>query len=379
MRVAHLKSRYGAIGGIESMLGSVMPELAGDPSVDPLMVVVCAEPDPDLERRLTADGAVALRRLAWSGVAAAPLAALRLARLLRRERIDLIHTHDMRANLLAALVRPFSGTPWLCHIHGWLGPTHSGIHRLYEAVDRNLVRFADHVLVGSNATLREVRDAGARSTSVAWNAVSSRPGRASRAELGLPPDKVVATVLGRLHRGKGQDLFIDALAGLAHDARWHAVIVGVGETSDELRRRAADAGIAGRVTFTGLVSTPADWVGASDIVVVPSRKESLPLTCLEGMAQGKALVVSSAGDMPVVISDGVSGRVVPVDDVVALRAAIASLLADGDLRRRMGEAARQRYETHHTTAALAAAMTDCARRTIELRRGRDRRPPKGAR
>ncbi len=379
MKVAHIKSRYGQIGGIESMLEDLMPELVRDPASDPLMVLVADREDAELEARLTARGAAPLRRVAWAGLASAPGTAFRLAKLLRDEKVDVVHTHDMRANLLAAMSRPMLGMPWICHVHGWLGPTHRGVHRLYEAVDRRLVRFADHVLVGSHATLDEVVEAGARSATVAWNAVKQPPPpAASRIALGLPEDAVIFTVLGRLHPGKGQDLFLDALGGLATRPNWHALVVGAGETDLALKRRAADLGITDRVTFTGFVDTTGDWTAASDVIVVPSRKESLPLTCLEGMARSKALIVSAAGDMPRVVADGKSGLVVPVDDVGALRAAMLQLLGDAALRRRMGEAAHARYLSHHTAPALARAMAGCAADVSARRQARGHTLPTAA-
>ncbi|SOC35740.1 glycosyltransferase involved in cell wall bisynthesis [Rhizobium subbaraonis] len=361
MRVAHIKSRYGRIGGIESLLEGLMPELARQPDAEPLLVFVADRRDRELEARLTGNGTVPLVWLPWNGLASSPLSAMRLTRILREQKIDVIHTHDMRANLLVAMSRPILGIPWLCHMHGWLGHTHKGVHRFYEAVDRRLVGLADHVLVGSYAALEEVRRGGARSSSVAWNAAAiAAPAMTSRRDLGLPPEVVVCTVLGRLHPGKGQDIFLKALGNLATHAGWHAVLVGVGETEAELKQMAATLGIADRVTFTGFVDRPTDWIDASDVIVVPSRKDSLPMTCLEGMARAKALIVSAAGDMPRVIADGEAGLVVAIDDVDGLRAALVALL-DAPVRREvLGQAARARFLAHHTAAALARQMTDSA-------------------
>jgi glycosyltransferase involved in cell wall biosynthesis len=361
LRVAHLKSRYDRIGGIESLLEGLMPELARQPDAEPLLVFVADRRDRELEARLTANGTVPLVWLPWSGLALSPLSAMRLVRILRAHKISVIHTHDMRANLLAAMSRPILGIPWLCHMHGWLGHTHKGVHRFYEGVDRRLVGLADHVLVGSYAALDEVRSAGARSSSIAWNAAAiAVPAVTARADLGLPSDVVVCTVLGRLHPGKGQDIFLKALGSLAAHAGWHAVLVGVGETEAELKQMAATLAIADRVTFTGFVERPTDWIDASDVIVVPSRKDSLPMTCLEGMARAKALVVSAAGDMPRVVPDGEAGLVVAIDDVDGLRAALAVLLDDPARREILGQAAKARFLAHHTPAALARQMTDSA-------------------
>ncbi len=362
MRVAHVKSLYGPIGGIETMLEGVFPALAAHPGVEPVLFFVSHQPAPDLMHRLTAGGRIECHRLAWHGLKGLPLTIASLLRELKAGGIDVIHTHDMRANLLAATSRPFRRAPWLCHVHGWLGPTHKGRHRVYEAMDRRLVRGADHVLVGSHAAKEEVRAEGVRSCSVAWNAVPLPDVLAGDREgLGLDPGKVVFTILGRLHAGKGQDLFLEALAALAGSPQWQGVIVGVGEMEGELKALAARLGIAERVRFTGFVESTAPWIAASDVIVVPSRKESLPLTCLEGMAHGKAVIVSTAGDLARVVDDGRSGLVVPIGSARAITAAMARLLADEAERERFGAAARRHVEKHHSAERLAGEMIRAAR------------------
>ncbi|MGB8813753.1 MAG: glycosyltransferase family 4 protein [Paracoccaceae bacterium] len=359
IRVAHVKGNYGHVGGIESMLEGLMPEFAALPEVEPLVIFVSRQRDPALEARLTAHGRVRLIVLQWGGLATAPLVAWRLARVLRDEKISVVHTHDMRANLVVALARPLCATPWIAHVHGWLGATHSRLYRAFEAVDRALMRRADHVLTGSHAALAEVRAAGARVASVVPNAVPLPPlpdQAAARRALGLTPDGVIFAVLGRLHPGKGQDLFLQALATLPRDVAWQGVIVGTGDAADSLSASVDALGLGDRVRFAGFVASTVEWIAASDVIAVPSRKESLPLTCLEGMAQGRAVVVSRAGDLPLVVQHDVNGLVVPIDDAVALGQAFARLLQDGPLRQRLGDAARAHIEAHHTVAVLARQM-----------------------
>src|SRR5208282_335141 len=103
-----------------------------------------------------------------------------------------------------AVMHAYYRIPWIAHVHGWLGHTHRGRWRLYEAIDRRLVRGADRVLVGSHAAGREVRAAGARRVEVVPNAVAI-PDRqmldgdthAVRHEVGAPDGAVLLGVLGR--------------------------------------------------------------------------------------------------------------------------------------------------------------------------------------
>lgn len=372
LHVGHVKGNYGQVGGIESMLEGVMPHLAQQQGVTPILYFLTRTRDPALEARLTAAGRVALRVIAWRGLMAAPLAARRLAQAMAQDGVGIIHTHDMRANLLAAMQQPFTRRPWICHIHGWLGATHSPLYRAFEAADHALMRRADLVLTGSYATLAEVQAAGARQARVLPNAVPLPPDlsrEAARRQLGLPADAVIFTVMGRLHSGKGQDLFLRGLAALPRAANWMGVLTGTGSEDASLRALAADLGIADRLRFTGFVQTTVPWVAASDVIAVPSRKESLPLSCLEGMAAARAVVAAAAGDLPRVIRQGETGIIVPVEDAVALAAAFARLLDDAGLRDRLGAAARAHILRDHTAEVLADRLTQAARDIAA--RGRD--------
>ena len=365
MKIAHVKSLYGPIGGIESMLEGVMPDLDAVSNTKVVIFFVAHKRDADLERRLTANGAVECRFIRWRGLKSLPLVARQFSKELKTAEIDVVHTHDMRANLLAAISKPFRTARWLCQIHGWLGHTHKGVHRFYETIDRRLVRYADHVLVGSYATLEEVRSEGAKSSSVAWNAVVLPAiGGARKAELGLPDDQVIFTILGRLHEGKGQDLFLKALGKISANPHWYGIIVGVGEQESHLKQLAQELGILNRIRFTGFVKSTSPWIAASDVVVVPSRKESLPLTCLEGMAHAKAVIVSNAGDLSRVVTHEQNGLVVPIGDVDRLASAMERLTENPAERKRMGLAARRHVETHHTTEKLAEKMAQAAQNLL---------------
>src|SRR4051812_6614975 len=80
---------------------------------------------PILEEASEAGSNVRWREVGWPGIAGAAVAARGLARVAREEGAAIIHTHDMRANLAAYLLRKITGFPWVAHMHGWLGPTHT--------------------------------------------------------------------------------------------------------------------------------------------------------------------------------------------------------------------------------------------------------------
>jgi len=287
---------------------------------------------------------VSTQRLSWNGVASAPLTALALARLLRERPGVILHTNDMRSDLLGFLVTRLCRVPWIAHVHGWLGETHAGRWKMYENLDRWLIRGADLVLVGSNAMADEVRSAGARWVEIVTNGIPAvdptsfdAAAASIRADLGLA-DGLVIGMLGRLHPGKGQALLIEALAKLRAQGRnLTGLLVGEGPALEDYRALAERQGISDRVFFAGLVPNIYPYLRAMDIICVPSLKDSLPLTAFEAMSVARPVIASRAGDLPLAIKNGRTGILVETGSSDALATAIDRLAGDQDLRTRIGE------------------------------------------
>ncbi len=310
------------------------------------------------------------RELPWRGLVTAPAVARALGRLVRETQARLIHTHDMRSNLAAYLFTRRARVPWIAHVHGWLGATHRARWRVYERIERRLVRHADLVLVGSAAALGEVEACGVRRARIVANAVHIPPDGACamqaarvRAELGASDATVVIGTTGRLHAGKGQTFLVRAIAELRRRGRpVHGLVVGEGPDLDPLRRLARDLGVARDVTLTGFCTDPIPYVAAMDVFVAPSLKESLPLTVLEAMALRRPVVVSAVGDLPRVITDGVSGFLVPPADVTALTETLERLIPDAALRGAVGARGRavvaERFSADSMIRALENIYAD---------------------
>jgi glycosyltransferase involved in cell wall biosynthesis len=151
---------------------------------------------------------------------------------------------------------------------------------------------------------------------------------------------------GRLLRGKGLDTLLDAFA-VASEGRpdLHLALVGSGEgqalsVEDELRRRAGEMGLRGRVSFAGRVDAVEDHLRAADLFVFPSEFEALGIALVEAAACGLPAVATRTGGIVDVVEDGVSGRLVAPRDAAGLAAAIAALAGDPTARAEMGRAAR---------------------------------------
>jgi glycosyltransferase involved in cell wall biosynthesis len=182
-----------------------------------------------------------------------------------------------------------------------------------------------------------------------------RPGShgAAREALGLGPEPLLLCV-GRLARDKGFATAIEALARIENpDAR--LLVLGGGPERELLEKTAQKAGVETRVDFLG--SKPraevVDYLAAADVFLFPTeRDEAAPLVPLEAMAAGLPVVASDIGGGAELIESGRNGLLIPPAAVDSLAGAIDSLLADDALRRRMGEAARERILQRYTIEAM---------------------------
>jgi glycosyltransferase involved in cell wall biosynthesis len=172
--------------------------------------------------------------------------------------------------------------------------------------------------------------------------------RLLRRRLGLPENEALVVFTGRLLRGKGIEVLLDAFQEMvAAGPGSRLVVVGSGDgqvlsVEDALRARVAGGPLARSVTFTGRVDEVEDYLRACDVFAFPSFFEAMPLSVLEAAACGLACVASAVGGIVDVIEDGRSGLLVQPGDAPSLSAALAGLVGDGELRRALGAAARQR-------------------------------------
>ena len=150
---------------------------------------------------------------------------------------------------------------------------------------------------------------------------------------------------GRLAPVKGLRVLLDALSLLGKRTEVDLTIVGDGPDRDELERIAAL--LEKKVRFTGYFSQAevAGEMAATDIFVLPSFAEGVPVVLMEAMASGKPVIATQVAGVGELVEDGMSGRIVPPGDAVMLAHAIADLAADPTLRNHMGAAGRNRVRT----------------------------------
>jgi glycosyltransferase involved in cell wall biosynthesis len=293
---------------------------------------------------------------------------LRLRRLVRHGRFDLVHTHMPYPAIGARLV---------------LWPPHPAImHTEHNVWDRYrpATRWANRLTFRRNAAVIAVSDAvadsihrprilrtrfpevevvrqGASIESV--RKVTPETRRTARALLGLGDDDLVVGSVGNFTQKKDHATLLRACARLRdEEPRMRLVLVGTGPLEGDLVDAAQELGIGERVLFTGSRPDVFDLLPGFDVFALSSRFEGLPIALLEAMAAGLPTVATSVGGIPEVLTDGHEGFLVPDGDPDALAAALRKLLTDEHLRREMGE--------HAEACAHDFDLTGAVRRMQEI-------------
>jgi glycosyltransferase involved in cell wall biosynthesis len=175
----------------------------------------------------------------------------------------------------------------------------------------------------------------------------------TRAEMGVAPGGRLIIVVAKLFAQKGHAVLLDALASATVGAEDVVLLVGEGPERERLEQLVRDRGLA-CVRFLGNRPDVPRLLAASDLFVLPSLWEGLPMALLEAMASGLPVIATDVAGSRQVVIGGESGRLIPPGDADALASAIRELIADEPARQRLGRAARQRVEAEFSATRQAA-------------------------
>jgi glycosyltransferase involved in cell wall biosynthesis len=171
--------------------------------------------------------------------------------------------------------------------------------------------------------------------------------------------------VGRLKAPKDFVTLVRALATLP-EGSFEAVIVGDGPDRELVEHEIAGLGLSGAVRLVGERSDVTQLLADSDVFVLSSRSEGLPVAVLEAMAAELPIVASSVGGLGELVIDGETGILVPAGDVKAFGAALGRLVADPELRRALGAAGRARAEAVFDVGAVQRAHIELYDRQLRL-------------
>ncbi len=298
---------------------------------------------------------------------------VRIYRLLKCGRYDVVHTHSAKAGFLGRVAARLTGVPRIIHTpHGF--PFQMDVDPLRRALYRALERFAARHTEALVCVSAEERDLASRlkllprsRIRVVANGIETKDGTtydssAVHAELGIPLSCDIVGAVGRYTRQKGLDYLLDAAASVIQkhpDTRF--LLVGDGEDQRKLQHHAKRLGIADSILFVGYREDVNPILNAMDIFVLPSLWEGLPYALIEAMRMGKAIVATNVGGARDAVWSTVSGLLVPPASAEYLADAINELLDDPDYRRRLGDSAVSFAATHYRIDTMVARLADLYR------------------
>lgn len=256
----------------------------------------------------------------------------RTAALIRELRIDIVHAHEVKSDVIAWLSARLADVRTVTTLHGWIG--NSARQRLLIALDQWVAARLDCVIVVSEAMRGQLADRiPPDRLQLVHNGIVvdrySRTGRRGRLQALIRHDaeRPVLVSIGRLSAEKGHADLIDAVAALAARGRHVSlVLVGDGPERASLRNRADSHRLQDRVFMTGYLDEPQQVLEEADLAVLPSHTEGLPNVALEALAMEVPVLATRVGGTPEVITDGRTGRLVPARSPQALAAAIEEFI-----------------------------------------------------
>lgn len=283
--------------------------------------------------------------------------ALLLAGYLRRQRIDVVHTHGLYPNIFGGLASALGGG--LVHVAGIRDQGHDDSPAKSRL--QRLVCASAHVVVNAQAIRARLVQEGYDATRVSvirngldLDRLTPACTRGTlRSDLGFAPDAPVVGIAGRIRPVKWVEGFIQAASRVARDVPEARFVIiggrepgpgGVYET--RLRELTRRLGLDERIKFMGEQKDVSSLLVQLNMLVLCSTSEGLPNSVLEAQAVGLPVVVTSVGGLPEIVEHGVTGLVVPPRDVGALSAAVVWLLKERRQGQLMGLAGHQRICTH---------------------------------
>lgn len=290
-----------------------------------------------------------------------------ILRFAEQQGFGIIHTHGYKANILLSLAAGRRRPRLVCTLHGWAAVSCRSRLWFYEALDRLLLRRFDRVVVVSEPMRRVAsRHVPGERLEVIPNGIElAEPGDDQAASMRQAPAAGTLRILaiGRLSHEKGFDRLVAATAILVAGGMQPLVtIAGDGECRAALEQQIAAAGLQGQLRLVGYVADVGKLYRESDLFVICSRTEGLPLVLLEAMAHGLPVVATPVGEIPVVLGHGRYGCLLDDDSPQALADGIRRVAGSsdlGELASRASAHVRAEYSAAKMAARYCRVYEDC--------------------
>ena len=279
---------------------------------------------------------------------------LKLARFMRENRIDLVHTNSLKADILGGVAAKLARRPLIWHVRDRIEDDY--LPRPVVQIFRLLARTLPNFIIGnSKATLATLHVGDRIATQDVASGVDLSTFGPSKAVDDGNRETLDVGIIGRLCEWKGQHIFLRAAAKIQSEfpsARFKIIgapLFGEEAYAEELRQLSRSLGLENVVDFMGFRSDVRQLIPKLDLVVHASTTgEPLGQVILQGMAAGKPVIATAGGGVLEIVEDGVTGILVPMGDVDGMATAMRRILASADIGGEMGKLGRRRVEIRYT-------------------------------
>jgi glycosyltransferase involved in cell wall biosynthesis len=303
-------------------------------------------------------------------------ATLRLARWLKHNRVDVLHTHSSKAGVLGRLAARMAGVPVVVHtVHGWSfnDTQRAPVRAAYVALERLCARWTDKLVVvaSTDADLGVSEGVGERDDYVTIRSAVPlekfrSPGMSraeARASLGYDDEVVVVGAIANLKPQKDPLTFVECARIVCEaEPRARFFLAGDGHLREETEAAIAAAGLEEKVRLLGWVDDAERLYRAMDVFLLSSRFEGLPRSVVQAQAAGVVVVATAVNGTREVVLEGETGRLAEPGDAAGLARAVIELAGDPDERARLAAEARARqgdeFEQDEMIRALDALYSE---------------------
>lgn len=307
---------------------------------------------------------------------------LRILRIIKDRKIDLIHTHLPDSSTYGVVAGKLSGKPVVVSIHNNIiipikrrAPFRNWLRKI---VINAVYRRADMIVCCGEDVAKSMKEKGHVGENVPVKVIMNgidyekfaqpRDVEKIREKLGLPLESKVISCVSRLEVSKGHTYLIQAAARLKNKhPLLRVLVVGDGSLINELQEQANKEGVAEHICFLGRRSDVPDILAASDIFVLPSLHEGVPLVVLEAMAAQKPVVATNIPGTRELITDGGDGFLVQAQDEAGLADKLDELLSNPETGRSMGEKARAKVKKQFTAKMMVEKFEAAYQNVLEGR------------
>jgi glycosyltransferase involved in cell wall biosynthesis len=286
-----------------------------------------------------------------------------MASYMRRERVEILHTHCVVPGILGRIAGFLAGVPTIVHtIHGFdlagsPGPLLTRLYMLTEKVLGRITRMSLSQNRADLATVRDLKIVPSERLRFIGNGIDLRRFRPEARTRRDPQAPVTMLCTARFEPVKNHPMLFDAIRRLKDRGRHvRLLLVGTGYLRAEYERRCAEMGIADMVEFLGYRDDMPELLAQADMAVLTSIDEGIPRAMLEAMAMRVPVVATDVVGTKETVVDGETGFLVPLNDVEAFVDRLVQLIDDVALRERMGERGRAWVESEFDEDKIIDAL-----------------------